>query len=125
SLALAYLQETNLFDTVVNTFSEIIVHSSADDDARTLLDYDAHIAGVLNIIEEIRSCIRTASKQGKIIFGPQRSGREEIKAGPSSPTLHLLLNLCGADAVVFDDRALNKEPFAQDQKNHRVPCLTS
>jgi hypothetical protein len=27
------------------------------------------------------------------------------------PTLHLLSDLLGSDAVVFDDRALNKEPW--------------
>jgi hypothetical protein len=40
-------------------------------------------------------------------------------------TLNLLTNLKGAEAVVFDDRALNKEPFAVDESGHRARMLTT
>jgi hypothetical protein len=39
--------------------------------------------------------------------------------------MHLLSNLCAAEAAVFDDRALNKELFAQDGTGFRARSITS
>jgi hypothetical protein len=35
-------------------------------------------------------------------------------------TLNLLSNLAGAEVAVFDDRAVNKEPFLTDEKGRRA-----
>ena len=70
--------------------------------------------------------MRKASAEGKIIFGPRRSqASEEQEEGPDAPTLHLLSDLMKAEVVVFDDRALNKEPFATDQSGYRARSATS
>lgn len=39
--------------------------------------------------------------------------------------LNLLANLLGSDTVVFDDRALNKEPFVTDRAGWRARIVTS
>src|SRR5262249_18673157 len=77
-----------------------------------------------NVIDEIRDLIRTANASGKISFGPHRN--ERGKRDDDTPsTLHLLSDLTAVDAVVCDDRALNKENFAADVKGKRIPCLST
>jgi hypothetical protein len=39
--------------------------------------------------------------------------------------MHLLADLDGVDGVMFDDRALNKNPFATDRGGHNARTLTS
>jgi hypothetical protein len=45
--------------------------------------------------------------------------------GPTIPTIHLLADLKQADAVLIDDRALNKEPFVVDSRGHRARIVTT
>ena len=75
------------------------------------------------MIDDIRDVVRRAHRQGKIISGPRDSGADEEQ--PQLTTLHLLSDLLNSDIVVFDDRALNKEPFAADRKGHRARTATT
>ncbi|MGF6232365.1 tetratricopeptide (TPR) repeat protein [Inquilinus ginsengisoli] len=124
-LALNYLQTTNLFDSVLDQFSEVYIEASAEREATTLIEHDRHVGDVLHVIDEIRAAVRSARTAGKIIFGPRRSGGEDNEKRSDLSTIHLLYDLCDADAVVFDDRALNKEPFAQDRTGYRARIVTS
>src|SRR5262249_38903652 len=119
-VALTYLQHTGLFETVLNTFSEVWVGARTQDEVSTVLEHNKHVGEVLAIIDDIRNAIREANSVGKIIFGPQRTIQDEYQQRDTS-TLHLYSDFVSADAVVFDDRAINKELYAQDQKGLRVP----
>ena len=68
---------------------------------------------------------RRLTLAGKIIFGPRGSQADESVHISSMSTLHLLGDLLGSDAVVFDDRALNKEPFVTDRAGQRARIVTS
>ena len=71
------------------------------------------------------SAILKAYASGKIMFGPRGSQADESVHTSSMSTLHLLGDLLGSDAVVFDDRALNKEPFVTDRAGRRARIVTS
>jgi hypothetical protein len=71
------------------------------------------------------SAVRKANASGKVIFGPRWSKADESTHASNMHTLHLLSDLLGSDAVVFDDRALNKEPFVEDRTHHPAHIATS
>jgi hypothetical protein len=125
SLALVYLQTLDLLDAVLGAFTDVYVNASVEEDAAALIEYDRHITEVLRTIDDIRNAVRKANAAGKIIFGPRNAKQDHERLGFDASTLHLVADLVGADAVVFDDRALNKEPFVQDNRGHRAPTVTS
>jgi hypothetical protein len=123
-LALTYLQTTDLLDAVLKVFKDVRIEGAAEDETLALIEHDQHVEEVLKVIDEIRDLIRTANASGKISFGPRRN--ERGKHDDETPsTLHLLSDLTSVDAVVCDDRALNKENFAADSKGKRIPCLST
>ena len=96
----------------------------SEDEALALIEHHQHVEEVLNTIDNIRNLIRSANVSGKLSFGPRRN--ESGKRYEETPsTLHLLSDLTAVDAVVCDDRALNKENFAADAKGKRIPCLST
>jgi len=110
---------------VLGTFSEVYVDSSTANDAADLIEYDRHVQEVQETIETIRLAVRNAHASGKIIFGSQRGHGYDQRGGPDASTIHLFSNFKGADAVVVDDRALNREPFGMDEQGHRTRCATT
>ena len=126
-LALVYLQTIDLLDTVLNTFKDVYVHARIEEESSALIEHDRHTSEVLKIVDDLRSAIRQARAAGKIIFGPRRTPTEgeSDTHGADLSTLHLLGNALQADMLVFDDRAFNKETFAQDSTGHRAPVATS
>jgi hypothetical protein len=125
SLSLIYLHTVGLLDAVVTSFDDVYIDASAKEDAFALIEHDHHAADVLRVIDDVRSAILKAHASGKIIFGPRWSQADESVHTSNTPTLHLLGDLCGSDAVVFDDRFLNKEPFVADRAGRRARIVTS
>ena len=124
-LALVYLQTVDCFEIVLNTFKDVYVHSGIEEEASVLIEHDRHTSDVLKIVDDLRSAVRQAHASGKIIFGPRRTPGEGESQGSDLSTLHLLSDMLHADAIVFDDRAFNKEGFGQDRSGHRAPVATS
>jgi hypothetical protein len=126
-LALVYLQTVDLLDTVLNTFKDVYVHADIDEETSSLIEHDRHTSDVLKIVDDLRSAVRQARAAGKIIFGPRRTLTDDESEihGADLSTLHLLSDKLQADMLVFDDRAFNKETFAQDGTGHRAPIATS
>jgi hypothetical protein len=125
SLSLIYLHTVGLLDAVVASFDDVYIDAGAEEDAFALIDQDHHAAEVLRVIDDIRGVIRKAHAAGKIIFGPRGSQADESVDTSNMSTLHLLADLLGSDAVAFDDRALNKEPFVTDRAGWRARIVTS
>ena len=123
-LALVYLRFTDLFDAVLKVFKDVRIEGTSEDEALAIIEHHEHVEEVLSVIEDIRDTIRNANASGKVSFGPRRNERgQEDSETPS--TLHLISDLTAVDAVVCDDRALNKENFAADVKGKRIPCLST
>lgn len=123
-LALSYLQYTDLLDPVLRIFKDVRIDGGSEDEALAIIDHHQHVEEVLKVIGDIRSEIRKANAAGKVSFGP-RHNRHGRRQDESPSTLHLLSDLTAVDAVVCDDRALNKENFAADPKGTRIPCLST
>ncbi|MFH0298429.1 hypothetical protein AAFX91_14535, partial [Bradyrhizobium sp. 31Argb] len=119
-LSLVYLQYTGLLQTFLQTFRNVFIHSSTEEEADVLIEYDRDASDVLRVIDDIRSAIRQAHAAGRVVFSPRRQDAGDGDSEPMQSTLNLLSNLVGADAVAFDDRALNKEPIATDETGHRA-----
>jgi hypothetical protein len=124
-LALVYLQYTGLLHTVLRVFDDVRIPAAEHDDSLGIIDHNQHVTAVLTEIDAIRGAIREANSQGKITFGSRRKTERVDQEDRPLSTLHLLSDLSHADAVVCDDRALNKEPFAQDPTGRRIPCITT
>ena len=125
SLSLIYLHTVGLLDAVVGSFVDVYIHAGAEEDAFAHIEHDRDTAEVLRVIDHIRGPILKAYVAGKIIFGPRGSQADESVHTSNMSTLHLLGDLLGSDAVVFDDRALNKEPFVTDRAGRRARIVTS
>jgi hypothetical protein len=125
ALSLIYLHTVGLLEAVVTSFDDVYIDVSAEEEAFALIEHDHHAADTLRVIDDIRSAILKAHASAKIIFGPRWSQANESVHISNTPTLHLLGDLCGSDAVVFDDRALNKEPFVADRAGRRARIVTS
>jgi pimeloyl-ACP methyl ester carboxylesterase len=124
-LSLVYLQHTGLLQTFLRTFPIVYIHVSTEEEANVLIEHDQNVSEVLRVIDDIRNAVRRANAAGHVIFGPRRADTGENDPDGMQSTLNLLTNLKGAEAVVFDDRALNKEPFAADESGHRARMLTT
>jgi tetratricopeptide (TPR) repeat protein len=124
-LALVHLQYAGLLQTFLRSFPTVYIHVSTEDEANILIEHDQNVSEVLGVIDVIRSAVRSANAAGHITFGPTRADAGENDLSPSHSSQNLLASLSGADAVVFDDRALNKESFAADNSGHRARVATS
>ncbi|WP_316168649.1 MULTISPECIES: hypothetical protein [unclassified Bradyrhizobium] len=124
-LSLIYLQHTRLLGTFLRTFPNVFIHASMEDEVNILIEHDENTKEVLNVIDAIRSAVRNANAAGRVIFGPKRADTGENDLSWTQSSLNLLTNLCNANAVTFDDRVLNKEPFAVDDTGHRARILTT
>jgi Flp pilus assembly protein TadD len=124
-LALVYLQYTELLDPVLQTFKDVRVEGGSEDEALAIIDHNQHVEEVLGVIDDVRGAIRQANARGKIQFGPHRPEGKKGRNDDTPSTLNLLSDLTKVDALVCDDRALNKENWAADNNGKRIPCLTS
>ena len=124
-LAVTYLQTVGLLAAVLDIFPLVYVDASTAEEASFLMEHEEQNNVVLRIIEEIRDAVRHGAKAGKVSFGPRTSQSDEVEGCMNSSSLHLLGNLKNIDIVVFDDRAINKEPFAEDKQRHRARVVTS
>jgi hypothetical protein len=122
-VAVSYLQTTNLLEAVVRAFDAVYVGSDVEEEAGAVIEMDRQSTEILRILDDIRSAIIKADDVGKIVFGPHATNAEADDRELS--TMHLLADLCAADAVVFDDRSLNKNPYATDRNGHNARTLTS
>jgi hypothetical protein len=125
SLSLIYLHTVDLLEAVVASFKDVYIDAVAEEDAFALIEHDRHTAEVLRIIDDVRCAIQKAYAAGKVIFGPRGSQADQSVHTSNLSTLHLLGDLLGSDAVVFDDRALNKDSFVTDRAGRRARIVTS
>jgi hypothetical protein len=125
---LHYLHDVNLLQPALRFFENVSVDKSTEDHARaTRLSADDS-AEIVAVIQEIRTAVHTAWSKGTLQFGPRYQEGEKARDDRSwanVPTFHLLGDLKQADAVVIDDRALNRESYVIDGKGHHARIATT
>jgi hypothetical protein len=57
-LGLVYLESVNLLDAVLDTFPDVYIDASTEDEATALIEHDRHVSEVLRVIDAIRDSIR-------------------------------------------------------------------
>jgi hypothetical protein len=124
SLSIAYLQATHLLEALIRTFDNVYVDASVANEAAAMVEAERRADDIARMVDAIREAISQADVDGKIVFGP-RSARAESDELRDSSTLHLVSDLVDVEAVVVDDRALNKDLIATDGKNHHARAFTS
>ncbi|MGY4426343.1 hypothetical protein ACVWY2_008792 [Bradyrhizobium sp. JR6.1] len=124
-LALAYLQYTKLLQAFLRTFRNVYIHGSTEDEANVLIDDDRNVAQVFQVIDDIRSAIRQANAAGHVSFGSRRLNADETEFDGPQSTVSLFVDFKGADVVVVDDRALNKEAFGADTAGRRSRVVST
>jgi hypothetical protein len=124
SLAITYLQSVGLLGPLASTFRTVVIDGSVEDSALALLEREDHTAAVLEVIDLIRRTVRDAFAVGKVFLRPRRlsTGGDE---GRNTSTVQLLNDLSQVGVLCVDDRAMNKELFAIDKQDVRVPLGTT
>lgn len=124
-LSLTYLQYTGLLQVFLQTFKNAYIHSSTQEETTILIEHDQNVSEVLRVLDDIRHAVRRANASGKVVFGPRRVNAADQDNEGFQSTLNLFTDLKGADAIIVDDRALNKGPIATDERAHRARMLSS
>lgn len=114
SLAVTYLDHAGLLEPLAGAVEAIFVPPSVEREARDVLLWSEQSSDTIAQLEEIASKLRTAIDEGKVDFTWHRwkdgSGEEPDADLGKFPFFELLSGLSAFDAVVTDDRCLNKEP---------------
>lgn len=124
-LAVTYLDHTGILDVLTQSVGAAFVHGDLDKRTREVLRYGKHAEALLSAIEQIRNAIATRVEAGLIDFSARR-GQDENAEGEadamlgSAPTLDLMSDLSGINAVIADDRCLNKLSTWTDGSEHNA-----
>ena len=105
-LAVAYLHHLNLLPKLAAAQFVPILSQSRIEEAQALLLYDSVAEQAGSILEEIRRCLAEGIKSGLVRLGrisPRDDAEPQLRHHPSMGIFSL-----EADALVIDDRALNR-----------------
>ncbi|MEZ2142262.1 hypothetical protein AAE026_08140 [Bradyrhizobium sp. DN5] len=131
-LSVTYLHHVGLLDKLTSNVSEVYVSSEVESDCEAILQ-GADLSAELGLaVDRIRAALHAAIEKGTSIrfTGRRLAGTtdddEAGDGGPSAafPSIDILTDLTDIDAVICDDRFLNKELFWEDGKR-RVVCATT
>lgn len=108
-ISVSYLQHTELLEKLRPAGLEAYVSERAIEEANALLRYDHFASEVSRVIETVRSFLAAGIQKGTIKLG-QMSGvdQEEEPKLRDHPTFGLLDLAKDVEAIVVDDRSLNK-----------------
>jgi hypothetical protein len=129
-VAISYLQTTHLLGAVVRGFDAVYILSSTEEESASWLEVERQGEAAIEFIGSIRRAIGDAYTAGKVTFGPYRSQSDGDEAPEMADltdmsTLNLIANPIGADVVVLDDRALNKDYLITDNTQRHARVATT
>ncbi len=130
ALTVDYLDYANLLEPLTDSTQEILIHESVKQRAQDVLQYDNYVDYLLSAIDSIRNVISEGLNTEKIRFTSRSTAERPKKDSEDDAlfcysTLDLLTSLNGIDAVVADDRYLNKESNWVDSNGQRSKsCCT-
>ncbi|MDJ0931295.1 hypothetical protein [Breoghania sp.] len=129
-LAVTYLDFVELFEPLTRAVDAVYVDEGVKETSTQTIRFGEQVNHLLDEIESIRSALVYGIESGRIIFSarhfPEQEGKdEEEDMFASAPTLDLLSDLTGIDAVVTDDRFLNKLPAWTDGTKHSASAAST
>lgn len=120
------LNQLNLIPFVARTFPRVVVHESTKAEAAALIEYSIYQREVEELVHGIRKTVSKNFDQGKIKLSPARNlNLEHEVEWKDDSLLNLLYDPGDVEAVVFDDRSMNKRPEYRNEDGLRVPFATS
>ncbi|WP_193188987.1 HTH domain-containing protein [Nisaea sediminum] len=127
-IAVTYLDFVGILHPLTRFVKAVYIHPDIVRLARDTIKYQAQTSQLVKAIDEIREIIQRLLDSRKLNFTSRRlsSGEDsdgDLAEASPTPTMDLLSDVSGADAVVVDDRYLNHSPTWTDRKGHT--CNTS
>ena len=128
-LVVEKLERLGIVNRLSQVFKQLVIDRGVRDDAIALIEYSERQHEVEELIHGVRRLVYQGIKQGKVRLSPQTYIKRNIEQdqfdGKYALSLSQLLNDVGeAEAVVVDDRALNKLNEISFKNGQRKPLVT-
>jgi hypothetical protein len=129
-LAVTYLHHVDLLEALATSVTEVYVSQDVEDHCDAVIAASDSSEELLQRVERIRATLNEAiEKESNVKFTSRRAlgraGRDDDEDfGESFPSLDLMSDLSQVDAMICDDRFLNKEIFWADGK-WPAPCANT
>ncbi len=132
-LAVTYLDHVEVLDPLTRAVDGIFVHKELDSETREALRYGKHIHELLDAIDRIRAALNKGIESGKVQVSSRRIYDEDDESEDGSkgnnvemlPALDLMCDLSQINAVVVDDRCLNKLPTWTDSSGRSAVAAST
>jgi len=111
-LTVTYLDYVGLLEPLTRSVATVLVPNSVGERSKATLQYASLCSETLAAIERMRSTLNLAIEQGKISLSARRPvSKSEDKKSPdiTASSLDLISDLSAVEAIIVDDRVLNKE----------------
>jgi tetratricopeptide (TPR) repeat protein len=128
-LALTYLTDAGILDSLAHRPLSLFVHGDTVARARQLVESDEEGREAIPSLKALRRALAEYYRQGRLAFLPEAPARDEDESDDDKPEhddrmlmLGDLLHECGSvDAIVIDDRWISRNQHMTDRNGKSVP----
>lgn len=125
ALALEYVQQARMLDVILSSFSTVFISEDSALNSRLLVDQNETSEEMLTVLASLRHFIAKGLRAGTVKSGKYHTVGVQGGGQHRSSTLNLIADLGSVDAVILDDRAINKDGFASDDAGRSVRLVNS
>ena len=106
---MSYLEHTDTLEPLTQLMGAVTVSKRTAEEVEGLLAHEAQAGEMLARVEDLRAVLESGIRKGNVIINERTpSGDEEADELRRSPTIALLQSATPYDAIVVDDKALNR-----------------
>ncbi len=109
-VAIAYFQHLKLLHRLAQAGFKVFINSSEVDRVDELINLDEFGAEARRTVEDIQVAIRDSIATGKVTLGRLVLSDRENDVNDSHPSFSMIGEVLNVDALVIDDRFINKHP---------------
>lgn len=108
-LAVSYLEHTGTLEPLTRIMGAVSVSKGTVEEVEALLAHEALAEKILARVEDLRAALEGGIRRGNVVINERApSGDEEADEFRRSPTIALLQSVTPYDAILVDDKALNR-----------------
>jgi hypothetical protein len=120
------LNHLELIPFVSRMFPRVVTHESTKAEAEALIEYSMYQRDIEELVHGIRKTISKNFDQGKIKLSPARNlNLKHEGEWMDDSLLNLLFDPGDVEAIIFDDRSMNRRPEYNNEGGLRIPFATS
>jgi len=124
-IAVIYLYEIGVLDKLLSAGLKPVLSPKVFSEAKDLISYEKYSKKILDVIENLRSTIKSGIESGKIKVSKQHEITEpEINIETEFPTLDLFPMAKDCDGIICDDRFFNQNTYLEYQ-NEKTLLFTT